>query len=162
MRYKFLGVFAALTVMSACSDLTSINKNPNGPEDVQPPQLLPSVIQSLVGGVNGVNMLNIRGGGLWVQYYSQIQYRDEDKYILRSGTTGGWGFYSGTLTDIQRIIQKGQTNPLGANWRAVGRTLKAYTFSVMTDNMGDLPYNEALHGDSVLHPKYDTQQMIYD
>jgi hypothetical protein len=161
MKYKILGVFAALTVVSACGDLTSINKNPNGPEDVPPPSILPQVIQTVVGGVNGVNMLNIRGGGLWVQYYSQIQYRDEDKYILRPGTNGGWGLYSSALSDIQRIIQKGEVSNT-ANWSAVGRTLKAYTFSVITDNMGDLPYNDALRGDTVLHPTYDTQQMIYD
>src|SRR5438034_11577700 len=94
MRYKILSVFAALAAITACSDLTSINQNPNGPVDVPPPSILPNVIQTVVGGVNGVNSLNIRGGGLWVQYYSEIQYRDEDKYLVRSGTSGGWGFRS--------------------------------------------------------------------
>ena len=161
MKYKILGVFAALTVVSACSDLTSINQNPNGPTDVPPPSILPNVIQTVVGGVNGVNSLNIRGGGLWVQYYAEIQYRDEDKYIVRSGTSGGWGFYSGALTDIQRMIVKGEASNT-PNWSAVGRILKAYVYSVMTDAMGDLPYTEALRGDTILHPKYDTQQVIYD
>src|SRR5207237_1638233 len=48
------------------------------------------------------------------------------------------------------------------NWSAVGRIMKSYAFSVMTDAMGDLPYSQALKGDSVLHPVYDTQQSIYD
>ena len=161
MRYKFLSVFAALAVISACGDLTSINQNPNGPVDVPPPSILPSVIQTVVGGVDGVNSLNIRGGGLWVQYYSQIQYRDEDKYIVRSGTSGGWGLYSGALADIQRMINKGVTSN-APNWSAVGRILKSYTFSVMTEAMGDLPYSEALKGDTLLHPAYDTQQAIYN
>src|SRR5437667_10516837 len=161
MRYKILSVFAALAVVTACSDLTSINNNPNGPTDVPPPSILPNVIQTVVGNVNGVNSLNIRGGGLWTQYYAQIQYRDEDKYIVRSGTSGGWGMYSNALEDIQRIIREGEATNT-PNWSAVGRILKAYVFSVMTDAMGDLPYNEALKGDTVLHPKYDTQQVIYD
>src|SRR5436190_4567256 len=138
MRYKILGVFAALAVVTACSDLTSINNNPNGPTDVPPPSILPNVIQTLVGTVNGVNSLNIRGGGLWSQYYAEIQYRDEDKYIVRSGTSGGWGLYNGALEDIQRMIIKGQTSST-PNWTAVGQVLKAYTFSVMTDAMGDIP-----------------------
>src|SRR6266540_3594794 len=108
MRYKILSVIAALAVVTACGDLTSINQNPNGPVDVPPPSILPNVIQNLVSGVNGVNSLNIRGGGLWVQYYSEIQYRDEDKYIVRSGTSGGWGFYNGGVEDARRIIQKGE------------------------------------------------------
>jgi hypothetical protein len=32
----------------------------------------------------------------------------------------------------------------------------------MTDAMGDLPYSEALKGDSILSPKYDSQQSIYN
>jgi SusD/RagB-like outer membrane lipoprotein len=161
MRYKILSVFAALAAITACGDLTSINQNPNGPVDVPPPSILGNVIQNVVGGVNGVNSLNIRGGGLWVQYYSEIQYRDEDKYIVRSGTSGGWGFYNGSLEDLQRMIVKGEANST-PNWSAVGRVLKSYTFSVMTDAMGDIPYSQALRGDTVLAPAYDTQQSIYN
>jgi hypothetical protein len=161
MRYKILSVFAALIAITACGDLTSINQNPNGPTDVPPPSILPNLIQNVVGGVNGVNSLNIRGGGLWVQYYSEIQYRDEDKYIVRSGTSGGWGFYTGGVEDAQRIIQKGEAAN-APNWTAVGRIMKSYLFSVMTDAMGDLPYTQALKGDTILHPVYDRQQAIYD
>src|SRR6266480_37761 len=125
MRYKILSVFAALAVISACGDLTSINQNPNGPTHVPPPSILPSLIQTAVNGVNGVNSLNIRGGGLWVQYYSEIQYRDEDKYIVLSGTSGGWGFYNGGVEDAQRMMQKGEAAN-ATNWTAVGRVLKSY------------------------------------
>jgi SusD/RagB-like outer membrane lipoprotein len=161
MRYKILSVFAALAAITACGDLTSINQNPNGPVDVPPPSILGNVQQVLVNNVNGVTSLNIRGGGLWVQYYSEIQYRDEDKYIVRSGTSGGWNMYNSALEDLQRMIIKGQTSNT-PNWSAVGRIMKSYAFSVMTDAMGDLPYSEALKGDTVLAPAYDTQQQIYN
>jgi hypothetical protein len=163
MRYKILSVVAAALIVAGtgCSDLTSINQNPNGPLDVPAPSLLSNVIQNAVGGVNGVNSLNIRGGGLWAQYYAEIQYRDEDKYIVRSGTSGGWGFYTGGLEDAQRMIDKGVSSNT-PNWQAVGRVMKSYFFSVMTDAMGDLPYSEALRGQVNLTPKYDTQRSIYD
>jgi len=161
MRYKILSVCAALTMGGvSCSDLTSINQNPNGPTDVPPPSLLSSVIQSTVNGVGGVTSLNIRGGGLWVQYYAEIQYRDEDKYIVRPGTDGEWGFYSGPLEDAQRMIVKGVAAGI-PNWEAVGRIMKSYAFSVMTDAMGDIPYSEAFKGDTLQAPKYDSQQAIY-
>ena len=138
MRYKILSVCAALTMGGvSCSDLTSINQNPNGPTDVPPPSLLSSVIQSTVNGVGGVTSLNIRGGGLWVQYYAEIQYRDEDKYIVRPGTDGEWGFYSGPLEDAQRMIVKGAAAGI-PNWEAVGRIMKSYAFSVMTDALSIL------------------------
>src|SRR3989442_15739926 len=108
MRYKILSVFAALAAITACGDLTSVNQNPNGPVDVPPPSILPSVIQTVVNGVDGVTSLNIRGGGLWGQYYSEIQYRDEDKYIVRPGTSGGWGFYKGAVEHPQHMINNGE------------------------------------------------------
>src|SRR5205085_1406265 len=162
MRYKILSVLAAALFAggTSCGDLTSINQNPNGPTVVPPPSLLSNVIQATVNGVDGVNSLNIRAAGLWVQYYAEIQYRDEDKYLIRAGTDGGWAFYSGALEDAQRMITGGVA--AGApNWEAVGRIMKSYLYSVMTDAMGDIPYSEALKGDSLLTPRYDTQRAIY-
>ncbi len=166
MRYKILSVAAALIAGSACGNITDINTNPNGPVDVPPPSIVSNAIQSMVGAVFGpggssFGMLDVRGGGLWVQYYSEIQYRDEDKYLLRSGISGGWDMYPGPVEDFQRIIDKGVETST-PNWAAVGRILKSYTFSVMTDAMGDIPYSEALKGSGTLTPKYDTQQSIYD
>jgi hypothetical protein len=162
MRDTILSVLAAALVASgtACGNLTEINTNPNGPVDVPPPSILGNGIQQVVDVVDGVNSLNIRGGGLWVQYYSEIQYRDEDKYIVRPGTSGGWELYSGALEDFQRMIDKGvvANRP---NWAAVGRIMKSYTFGAMTDAMGDIPYSEALKGNANLTPKYDTQHDIY-
>src|ERR1044071_9961562 len=116
-RLQMVLAAALLTGTMACKDITEINANPNGPVDVPPPAILGNAIQSVVNGVNGVNSLNIRGGGLWVQYYSEIQYRDEDKYIVRSGTSGGWGFYNGPLEDFNRIISKGAAAST-PNWEA--------------------------------------------
>src|SRR5207237_1126330 len=76
------------------------------------------------------------------------------------GTDGGYGFYSGPLEDAQRMIDKGVAAGV-PNWEAVGRIMKSYVFSVMTDAMGDLPYSETLKGEANLTPKYDSQQAIY-
>ena len=161
MRHQILSVLAALLASTACGDLTSINNNPNGPTDVQPPSMLSNAIQAVVDRVDGPNNnLDIRGGGLWVQYYAEIQYRDEDKYIVRPGVDGEWGMYSGPLEDFQRMINKGVAAGV-PNWEAVGRIMKSYVFSVMTDAMGDIPYSEAFQERALLTPKYDTQQAIY-
>ncbi len=161
MRYQILSVLAALLASTACGDLTSINDNPNGPTDVQPPSMLSNAIQTVVNRVDGPNNnLDTRGGGLWVQYYAEIQYRDEDKYIVRPGVDGEWGMYSGPLEDFQRMINKGVAAGV-PNWEAVGRIMKSYVFSVMTDAMGDIPYSEAFQERALLTPKYDTQQAIY-
>ena len=164
MKNRTLSLIAAAVFLSgtACNkDLTSINTNPNGPVSVPPPSLLSQVIQNTVNAFHGPgNNVDIRGGGLWVQYYSEVQYRDEDKYIVRPGTSASWGMYNGSLEDCQRMIVQGDATNT-PNWSAVGRIMKSYIFSEMTDAMGDLPYSEALKGDTNLTPAYDTQQQIY-
>jgi Starch-binding associating with outer membrane len=162
MKNKILSVLiAAVLATSACSDITDINVNPNGPVTVPPPSIVPSALQTLL--TNGIfnTGMNVRYGGLWVQHFSEIQYRDEDKYIVRPGVTGGWGFYTNSLEDFQQMIDQGIDQAV-PNWEAVGRIMKSYTFSVMTEAMGDLPYSDALKGDEQLQPTYDTQPSIYN
>src|SRR5512147_1934673 len=105
---KILSVLAAALIGSAgCGDITDINVNPNGPVDVPAPSILPAALQSVLSD-NVLNTgLNVRYGGLWTQQTAEIQYRDEDKYIVRPGTTGGWGMYAGAVEDFQRMIDKG-------------------------------------------------------
>lgn len=162
MRYKILSALAAVTLAgAACSNITDINQNPNGPVAVQPPSTLPYVQQHILTNYTFSDGFNVRYGGLWAQHFSEIQYPDEDRYIVRSGTTGGWPLYYGAAEDAQRMIDQGITAS-APNWEAAGRVMKAYAFSIMTDAMGDLPYTDALKGDSLLDPSYDTQQVIYD
>src|SRR5437762_782895 len=68
--------------------------------------------------------------------------------------------YSGPLEDFQRMINKGVAAGVH-NMESVGRIMKSYFFSVMTDAMGDIPYSEAFQERALLTPKYDTQQAIY-
>ena len=160
---KWLAAAALLVGGTACNkDLTSINNNPNGPVSVPAPSLLSQVIQSALRQYHADNFSggDVRNGGLWVQFYSEVQYRDEDKYIIRSGVDGGFGLYNGALEDCQRMIVQG-TATNNPNWSAVGRIMKSYMFSEMTDAMGDLPYSQALKADTNFTPTYDTQQQIY-
>jgi hypothetical protein len=167
MRYRILSALAALTLGgAACSNITDINTSPNGPVDVPPPSILGNAIQRVLTDqvFNADFGLNVRYGGTWIQHFAMIQYPDEDRYLVRSGQDGGWGMYAGPVEDFQRMINKGVASST-PNWEAVGRIMKAYTISIMTEAMGDIPYSEALKGDSVvpvLQPKYDSQASIYD
>ena len=164
MRHKILSALAALALSGvACSNITDINTNPNGPVDVPPPSILPAALQNVLTGqvFNADFGYNVRYGGTWVQHFAMIQYPDEDRYIVRSGTCGGCGMVNGAAEDAQRMINEGVAANV-PNWEAVGRIWKAYTFSLMTEAMGDIPYSQALKGDTTLQPVYDSQQSIYD
>ncbi len=161
---RILGVVAAALVVgagAACNkDLTNINRNPNGPVDVPPPSILPSVIHSAVDNLFGT-WVGLKNGLVWTQQVAEIQYRDEDKYILRPGSTGSqWSLYNGPLNDAQLIIDKG-VSAKTPNWEAVGRIMKSWMFGILTDQFGDVPYSQALQGATAPTPKYDAQKDVY-
>jgi len=158
----------AALVLGACdSGFTDINTNPNAPTDVPAQYILPQAIQTTVQNANGYGgtWAVLEFAGLFSQHWAKIQYTDEDKYELRPGVIENiWTFsYANSLKDWQAIIDKGQETGL-VNHEATGRTMKAFTFHFMTDIWGDIPYSQALQGDSgepVTTPVYDSQESIY-
>jgi hypothetical protein len=92
-------------------------------------------------------------GGLYAQYFSETQYTDVSLYSIPQ--LSFTGEYSGTLNDLQMIINK-NTNK---NMSTVAKILQQYVFWHITDRWGDVPYSEALTGKST--PKYDSQEEIY-
>ncbi|HEX6966482.1 MAG TPA: SusD/RagB family nutrient-binding outer membrane lipoprotein [Gemmatimonadaceae bacterium] len=166
MRLKTMVCAAPVLVLalaaSACDGgFTGLNQNPNAPNQVTPQYLFPNGITNVVG--------TIRGGGfdltftsLWAQQIAMDRFTDEDRYAMRPGNIDGWwsGFYAGGLEDFATILQ--QTNPDSEpNLVAPALVMKSWTFGVMTDIWGDIPYSEANQGSAGFTPKYDSQQDIY-
>jgi hypothetical protein len=152
-------VALALTVSACDQGLTAINQNPNSPTDVAAEYILPTVLDRVVGFIAmpfGTDWDD------WAQQTAQIQYPAETVGEVRAGTTNtNWNdLYASDLKNIETIIQKGKDQG-HANIQAVGMIWRAFTFSQMTDQWGDIPYTEALSGSSNITPKYDTQQDIY-
>src|SRR6185295_5559817 len=96
------------------------------------------------------------------QSYAKIQYIDEDRYALRSTTIDAhWdGFYSDALQDFKTIVEQGDSMSW-PNWSAIGTIMQEWTFQIVTDTWGDVPYSEALQGELNTRPKYDSQKDIY-
>jgi hypothetical protein len=147
---------------AACDDgLTELNIDPNNPPFVAAPAILPQAQQSAVNRALGSNF-NLTMMGLWSQSFAKIQYIDEDRYRLRSTTIDAhWaGFYGDALQDFQKIIEQGDSLSR-PNWVAIGSIMQQWTFQVITDTWGDVPYSEALQGAANTRPKYDAQKDIY-
>ena len=150
----------------ACNNdnITSLNKNPNSPEDVPPGPLFTEA--SRLATTRWFGGIDLRTYEWAVQQLSEVQYNDEDRYIRMHGadTEGSFnGAYAGELKDLTQIIAKGQsTNEPGVYAPAIA--LRTLVFSFVTDSWGDIPYSTALKGDEVgssLNPTYDKQQTVY-
>ncbi len=61
------------------------------------------------------------------------------------------------------VISTTKNLPNRSNLYNMARILQAYSFMVLTDNYGDIPYTDAGKGytDQITLPKYDTQQTVY-
>ncbi|HKP76028.1 MAG TPA: SusD/RagB family nutrient-binding outer membrane lipoprotein [Longimicrobiaceae bacterium] len=152
----------ALMGVAACDKgLTELNVDPNNPPFVAAPAILPEAQSDVVNRALGSNF-NLTMLGLWSQSFAKIQYIDEDRYALRSTTIDAhWaGFYGNGLEDFQKIIEQGDSLAR-PNWTAIGTIMQQWTFQIVTDTWGDVPYSEALLGPSNTRPKYDAQKDIY-
>ena len=109
---------------------------------------------------------DLRGTEWVVQHLAEVQYPDEDDYkrLQASSTTTWFDFpYQGELEDFRKIIQKGQAAKDPSIW-APALILRTWDFAYLTNSFGDIPYFQALQGDSAgstLTPTYDKQQLIY-
>lgn len=168
-RHRVASLIAAVGVVAAaagCSnDLTGMNRNPNSPTDAPPGPLFTNATRSAVSRFRGSNW-DLTMASLFAQQFAKVQYVDEDQYKLRTATIDAQfaGAYTGELEDFQKVIAKGldQSQP---NIYGPALVMKTWTYQIMTDTWGDIPYSEALQGDQPdgsITPAYDPQQAIYD
>ncbi|HMH26698.1 MAG TPA: SusD/RagB family nutrient-binding outer membrane lipoprotein [Gemmatimonadaceae bacterium] len=144
-------VALALTVYSCNNDtITSLNKNPNSPEDVPAGPLFTEA--SRLATTRWFGGIDLRTYEWIVQQLSEVQYNDEDRYVRvhAADTEGSFnGAYAGELKDLTQIIAKGTaSNSPGTYAPAIA--LRTLVFSFVTDSWGDIPYSQALKGDSRL------------
>jgi hypothetical protein len=166
-KYIAAGALLALSLGAAACDqgITGLNNNPNAPEDVPPGPLFTNAARLGVTRWLGT-AYSLRGTEFVAQHFAEVQYPDEDRYTRLTGSsTNAWftGPYTSELEDLTKIIQKGKAANQPGTY-APAMALKVWGFSYLTDTWGDVPYSEALMGDSVgspLFPKYDPQQQIY-
>jgi hypothetical protein len=157
MKQIFFVVLAA-SLLAACNKFDSdINENPNLPSQASNTQLLANAMRSLPG------LSSNPQGNLYAQHLSETMFTDISRYNVVFYNF--YGLYTGPLMNIQQVLTAKAYNsnegPI-ADQVAVAKILKAYFFWHATDRWGDLPYTDALKGNSDFTPVYDKQQVIYD
>ncbi|WP_202912375.1 SusD/RagB family nutrient-binding outer membrane lipoprotein [Sphingobacterium olei] len=171
-KIKNIIVIALLAGLASCSKHFDINDNPNDPTSLQESALLPR-IQKYLGfalGMGGdTDDLNVSKGGfgtnLSAYMHQMSHYGNADDYGAQANDyywSQGWNIsYRDVLTNLNSIIEQGVSND---NLRYVGiaKIMKAYTYSVLVDLYGDVPFSEANQSvGGILYPKYDSGSEIY-
>jgi len=158
---KILFLLLSCSVSITSCDL-DINVDPNSPSAVPNGQLL-SAAQVAIFTSFGHNGSGLgQPASIWVH---QVMIRSNaDQY----GSTGQdaninnpWlNLFSGAMQDLETIITQG--NALGEfQYVGVAKLLKAYSFHMMVDAWGDIPFTEAVKGTRQPFPRFDNDAEIY-
>ena len=73
-------------------------------------------------------------------------------------------YYRDNIRYLVDVLDKTRSDVTRSNLYHMARIWKAYSFMVLTDSYGDIPYSEAGLGflSATITPKYDTQESIYN
>jgi hypothetical protein len=154
----------SLAITSCEKNFLDINTNPNTATTNTPELVLPSALQSTGTVVN--NNLNILGNllaGNWGQSPDFAFYQAQETYqFTASSYDAVWtSIYAGALTDY-KFVEKEAALAGKKNALAISKIMQAYTFQLLVDTWGNIPFSEALNGTGLLTPKYDKAEDVYD
>lgn len=159
---KISGMATVIAFASGCDEFLDINIDPNNPAHVTTSQLLTA------GQVAMVNSFGIGSPGLStptsILVHQTVQRGSVDSYNVSGEDfqiqTAWANLYSNALQDFKVIIEQAteENNP---HFAGVAKILTAYSFSMMVDMWGDIPFTEALMGADAQFPKFDDDATIY-
>jgi hypothetical protein len=169
MKKIFLILMASMFIVS-CDNLEDLNKNVKDPSDVPGEALFTSAQKALVDQMVNTNVNN-NIFRLINQHWTEVTYTDESNYDLDTRTIPEqhWEFlYKDVLKDldqgainIENAPSLSTDNPLvKQNKLAIIEVLNVYTFSILVETFGNVPYSEALDI-NIKKPKYDDGLTIY-
>ena len=164
IKFYILCIVGVLMLnLAGCDKFEDLNKDPNQIYQIKQSSSLLSPILYSIGSNNLTNARNI--GHTLMQYAAAGQYENDSELhryvVLNSTGSGYWGNSYRNLTNVEDMINVARDND-DSNYLAVGLTLRAYIYSMLTDLFGDVPFSEANKGaEGYLQPKFDSQQEIY-
>jgi hypothetical protein len=168
---KFLAIPALLLIMAGCSKdkMQEINENKNNPLDVPSRLLITDVMTKTAFSITGsdfafyASVYAEHNVGVYNQMYNAEIRSGEPSSATTYNNT--WGSVYETLYNLKIIIDKtSEGGDEAGNFHTLGiaQILTAYNLAILTDVMGDVPYEEALQPGVIYQPKLDKQEDLYN
>ncbi len=166
---KLFIIILMITTTISCDDFEGWNIDTKKPAEVKPDFLLTSAQKNLFLRMTS-NSVNYNIFKFFAQHWTATTYTDEANYDLRQRDVSGTFYvyhYRDILNDLQEAIRIIDEDPeLTASekdaHKGILEMVMVYSFHVLVDTYGDVPYSEALGGKDFLLPKYDDDKAIYD
>src|ERR1700761_1071031 len=150
-RIYLLPAILLLTVSSCKKAFENATQNNNVPNSVPSSLLFNGILNNMVDLPDGADEV-------WDQYYIyNYNYYGNNTYDFGSGDN-----YYNALKNV--LAMEAQATAAGSPavnpYEAMGKFFRAYFFSKMSLEEGDIPMNDALKGLANLTPKYDSQKAV--
>lgn len=136
----------------ACTNLEELNNDPNNPSETHPQLLLTQVEWTTFKDFQGTSPL----------YANKmlVQTDGENSYQYYKWNRADFSFTK--LTDVVKMMEEAEKIN-DKSYVAIGKFIKSYYFFNMALRFGDIPYSEALKGESesTYFPIYDSQKDVF-
>lgn len=161
---------SGIMINASCKKFDNANNNTKVNTQATPDALFLSATKNLSDIVTSTNQ-SYNPFRLWAQYWTETTYTNEVNYnIVNGGIADNWFsvLYVLTLQNYDAAkLQEKTLNPTGnpsqQNTRlAIIDIMQVYTYSMLVELFGDVPYTESNKVGTTLLPKYDLQTDIYD
>lgn len=175
MKNRLIILISFITLFASCSDdFGGMNEDTKNPTITSPEFLFTNAEKTMVDQVTSTSV-NFNVFRLYAQQWTEVQYPQETQYDLTGRTIPDrhWAtYYRDVLRDFKEaksLLISQKANYTGApeglvvfdNKIAIIDILSSYSYSILVDTFGDVPYTEALDIDGHPQPKYDDAQTIY-
>ncbi len=167
MKKIFLIFVPLLLLASACTeDISSLNVETKRPAAVPAPTMFSNAVRTLAGSLASASV-NTNVFRFTVSHWAMAVYQDEAQYDFntRAIPNGWWTtMYRDVIMDLREsaklITADASLAPLEkANKLAILDIMEVYTYSILVNTFGDIPYKESINA-SILFPKYDDAKTV--
>lgn len=163
MKKIILSIIIGASLVS-CDDYLDVNTNPNSAQEVQNSLLIPSA-QNFIASAVGGDIHNT--AAFFAQYTDQMpesnQYNDLAEYSFDKDlfNRSYSNLYAGALMDLEVIRKQATAENNGGDY-FLATVLRAYVYQILVDYMDQAPYSEALKGNEIPLPHWESGESIYD
>ncbi|MDI3320022.1 SusD/RagB family nutrient-binding outer membrane lipoprotein [Pinibacter soli] len=167
---KLLAILSVGVLMVSCKkDIQDLNAEDKKPTDVPAPSLFANAQKNVVDIMTS-SSVNFNIFRLVDQYWTETTYTDETNYdlVTRNIPQSYWNtLYRDILNNLKlaksKIYAQDPATVTAAqlkNQAAITDIMQVYTYSILVNSFGDVPYSQALDVNN-LTPKYDDAKTVY-
>jgi len=150
-NFKIIVFLMMAVVLSSCEDL-NINNNPNKVSETHPSLLLTNITTAA---------FQVKGTGAMYASRMIVQTDGESSSQFYKWDRAGFDAYN-SLRQVTKMMEEAD-RVSDDSYKGIGYFFRAYYFYDLALTFGDVPYAEALKGETedLYQPKYSTQEEVF-